>query len=280
MANTDRVDVEFWQEHFTALGHTKQGERGLLPFRVWQFFDEMEAAARAKDVARYVCAAGLLAHYVGDACQPLHGSFLADGLPDGTGKGVHSAYETAMVDNNTEELLHKIRTALADRTVAKPGQVRSGKGAAIATLKLMDRTAGRIDPEKLVLAYARTQAGVTTRHPTKGKAVTDKLWDEFGEATALMHGRRRTDPGDDLAGGVERGQGRRHRAVLAEGDRHREAAGALRGRHVRGVPRPRPHRGRAQALAAGPGLLRRWVPAAPRPSGWWRSSARPGAARS
>jgi hypothetical protein len=185
MANTDRVDVAFWQEHFTALGHTKQGERGLLPFRVWQFFDAMEAAARAKDVTSYVCAAGLLAHYVGDACQPLHGSYLADGLPDGTGAGVHTAYETAMVDNNTEELLAKIHAALADGTVEKPGQVRSGRGAAIATLKLMDRTAARIDPEKLVLAYARTQAGLTTKHPTKGKAVTDKLWAEFGEATAL-----------------------------------------------------------------------------------------------
>jgi hypothetical protein len=185
VANTDKVDVEFWQEHFTALGHTKQGERGLLPFRVWQFFDAMEAAARAKDVASYVCAAGLLAHYVGDACQPLHGSFLADGMPDGTGKGVHSAYESAMIDNNTEDLLDKIRTALDDATVDKPGQVRSGRGAAIATLKLMDRTAGRIDPETLVRAYARTQAGLTTMHPTSGKAVTDKLWEEFGEATAL-----------------------------------------------------------------------------------------------
>lgn len=185
LANTDKVDVAFWQEHFTGLGHTKQRERGLLPFRVWQFFDEMEASVRAKDVARYVCAAGLLAHYVGDACQPLHGSQFADGLPDGTGKGVHSAYETAMVDNNDLELLQRIRAALAAGTVDKPGQVRSGRGAAIATVKLIARTAGRVDPETLVRAYAVTQAGVTTTNPTKGKVVTDALWAEFGEATAL-----------------------------------------------------------------------------------------------
>jgi hypothetical protein len=82
---------------------------------VWQFFDAMVDAARDKNVNRYLCAAGLLAHYVGDACQPLHGSVLADGFADqpttvtvhhrdGTdeekpshvGAGVHSALMSAV----------------------------------------------------------------------------------------------------------------------------------------------------------------------------------------
>ena len=81
----------------------------------------MKTSAQHGNVNRYLCAAGLLAHYVGDACQPLHGSMLADGYKDrpttqtvnhrdGTteeveshlGAGVHSAYETAMIDRKQE----------------------------------------------------------------------------------------------------------------------------------------------------------------------------------
>ena len=90
--------------------------RGLLPFRVWQIFDEMCRFAADGDAKSFVCAAGVLTHYVGDACQPLHISYLHDGDPNrpveheftrgkkaGTtemrplGAGVHSAYEDKMV---------------------------------------------------------------------------------------------------------------------------------------------------------------------------------------
>ena len=81
------VSVPFWQAFYTGLGHIESADRGLLPFRVWQFFDAMVDALQRKDVTRYVCAAGLVAHYVGDACQPLHGSVLADGFPGRSGQG-------------------------------------------------------------------------------------------------------------------------------------------------------------------------------------------------
>ena len=78
------LTVEAWAAFYTATGHTASADRGLLPFRVWQFFDEMVAAVKAKDVTRFVAAAGLVTHYVGDACQPLHGSVYADGYPAGS----------------------------------------------------------------------------------------------------------------------------------------------------------------------------------------------------
>ena len=53
--------------------------QGILPFRIWQIVDEMIGFARAKDYKEFVCAAGIAAHYVGDASQPLHASYLADG---------------------------------------------------------------------------------------------------------------------------------------------------------------------------------------------------------
>ena len=98
--------------------------RGLLPFRVWQIFNDMVRFVKAGKVAEFVCAAGVLTHYIGDACQPLHISFLHDGDPeqpqtrtihhrDGTdedvveplGAGVHSAYEDAMVSAHRDDIL-------------------------------------------------------------------------------------------------------------------------------------------------------------------------------
>jgi len=72
------VDPDVWMNYYTRV---KDSEKGLLPFRVWQFFDEMVDAALQQDVKRFVCAAGIVAHYVGDSCQPLHISFLYNGEP-------------------------------------------------------------------------------------------------------------------------------------------------------------------------------------------------------
>lgn len=97
--------------------------QGLLPFRIWQFFDQLKATA-GTDIVEFVAAAGLVAHYWGDACQPLHGSVYADGDPTRTktithpkthkeetvayAAGVHSAYETAMIDRFRKPLFNKI----------------------------------------------------------------------------------------------------------------------------------------------------------------------------
>ena len=57
--------------------------RGALPFRVAQLYQVMVDAVQDKDLLHYIAAAGVLAHYVGDACQPLHVSRLHHGLPGG-----------------------------------------------------------------------------------------------------------------------------------------------------------------------------------------------------
>lgn len=53
--------------------------RGILPFRVWQIFERMKDYA-ASEPAKFIAAAGILSHYVGDASQPLHGSTKSDGV--------------------------------------------------------------------------------------------------------------------------------------------------------------------------------------------------------
>jgi hypothetical protein len=193
IADSANVAVSFWQDFYTDAGHTDSRNRGLLPFRVWQFFDAMVDAVKAAQVDRFVGAAGILSHYVGDACQPLHGSMFADGFSaqaedveithrDGTsgtktvwpGQGIHSAYESAMIDRHSVELLNRIASRMPGLT--KLALVTTGQQAAVATVALMDRSAKRIPPPTLIDAYIALGGG-------KSAAVIDGLWSKFGTKT-------------------------------------------------------------------------------------------------
>jgi len=81
------VDPDKWNVFYDSVkdllkdDDIKPQHRGLLPFRVWQIFDKMTDFAKDGDARRFLCAAGVLTHYIGDACQPLHISYLHDGDP-------------------------------------------------------------------------------------------------------------------------------------------------------------------------------------------------------
>lgn len=170
----NNLTVEFWQQFYTALGHTTFDKRGLLPFRVWQFFDAMKGFAEERDPVGFLCAAGIVAHYVGDACQPLHGSTLADGFEDGSGKGVHSTYESAMIDRKQKFIAPGL--AARANSGAPLARVEKGQASAHEVVKLMDRTADTIDPEAIVRAFIKAGG-------TKVVAVQDALWKQFGDRT-------------------------------------------------------------------------------------------------
>jgi hypothetical protein len=160
------VTVEVWKKYY---GLVKDGSKGILPFRVWQIFEAMKSYARKKDVARFVAAAGVLSHYVGDACQPLHISYMYNGEPvpgGGTkrGHGVHHAYEAVMFNTHVAELWNGIEQNVKATPKAK---ITTGSEAALATIDLMRETFDLIEPKKIVDAYA------------KG---TD-LWTKFGDRT-------------------------------------------------------------------------------------------------
>ncbi len=178
LANSANLSVEFWQQFYDQMGHDKQNERGLLPFRVWQFYDAMEDFARDGKPDQFLCAAGLLAHYVGDACQPLHGSIFADGFPDKSGAGIHSTYETKMVDRHALELVEGIKAKLHTQGPVLP-PIKSGKDAAAATIALMNRSAKNIPPKNLVEAFIAEGEKTTV-------AVQDALWDQFGAKTITL----------------------------------------------------------------------------------------------
>jgi hypothetical protein len=192
-----KVDVEVWRKYYDAVQRDYPGQdenRGLLPFRVWQIFDAMVYFLGQKDVERFLCAAGILSHYVGDACQPLHISYLFNGDPDRGktvpgkdrkgnpiqkfvpfGAGVHSAYEDDMVDNHVDKLWPQVDDALKALPAGKMPE--SGREAAREVVKLMQATFADLHPMDIVNAYAK----VMDEQP---KPAAEALWKKFGTPTA------------------------------------------------------------------------------------------------
>lgn len=146
--------------------------RGALPFRVAQLYDVMVEAVRRKKVDEYVCAAGVLAHYVGDACQPLHVSYLHHGEPgDKSDDDVHAVYEDDMVTQEAPLVVSEVKK-LVDATAAPPLFTGSAN-AADCVVQLMRRTIKALPPEDILASYE------AHRGPGQAKA----MWDDLGART-------------------------------------------------------------------------------------------------
>jgi hypothetical protein len=192
----ENVDVNVWRRYYDAVKeqHPDQEEsRGLLPFRAWQIYDAMVSFVRAGQVDQFVCAAGILSHYVGDSCQPLHISYLFNGNPDHLvsgmvrnsdgqkikgkvplGTGVHSAYEDDMVDRHVPEIVQGVEAAVS--SASQPSLVVGGHGAAVAVVSLMQKTFAAIAPADIINEYVKSDG-------SKPAPRADELWKRFGAAT-------------------------------------------------------------------------------------------------
>ena len=185
------VAVDVWGQYYDAVQKQfpkEKESRGLLPFRVWQIYDAMVSFVQNGDVASFVCAAGIVSHYVGDSCQPLHISYLFNGdpdqmVPDPSGKssdeiplgtGVHSAYEDDMVDRHVSQILPGIDSILAHPN--QPALVKGGHAAAVAVVNLMQQTFKAIAPKDIIADFVKVQ-------DKKPAALADALWDVLGEDT-------------------------------------------------------------------------------------------------
>jgi hypothetical protein len=192
------ISPQVWDDFYESVRDPLSGEkiayehRGLLPFRVWQIFDAMVGFVNEKQFDEFVCAAGVLAHYVGDACQPLHISYLHDGDPEDTvtkmvynrhthqkeptavprAAGVHSMYETKMVGDNREAILEGLKKT---PTVKANELIGTGRQAAEKVVKLMRNTFQTIDPADIVQAW---NEGADS-HGSRSKA----FWAKFGKKT-------------------------------------------------------------------------------------------------
>ena len=203
IANPQLLSAANWNAYFDAFPEIVDVlHRGILPFRVWQFFERMKDYA-AKDPARFITAAGTLAHYVGDASQPLHGSTMSDGikskkpdiprdssrkdshgkkLPAFRGEGIHSAYETQMINMAARRglLFKEIRKNLgADHGLKL---AKDGRGAAVATLTCMHKVAKILPPLVLINAYEKT---FMEGSPPQTQALWNTFADETGKVMAF-----------------------------------------------------------------------------------------------
>jgi len=197
--NAKALKVQTWKAYYDAIGFKDVSQRGCLPFRVWEIYKSMVQFVTAKDVSSFVAAAGVLAHYIGDACQPLHGSYVDDGdpfrNPDGTkatkmlahskgfASGVHMAYEDHMLDDKVGTLLKKLDQELG--TKHGMALVSGGQEAGYATIELMRRTRKTIAPIKIVDKYGSLGLPPKTNAAEQHLAA-DKLWAAFGTGTVKV----------------------------------------------------------------------------------------------
>jgi hypothetical protein len=196
-ADPANIDPARWSAFYDTVKDLMSGQpiepahRGLLPFRVWQIFDAMVDFAGRGQGHEFVCAAGVLAHYIGDACQPLHISYLHDGDPtrpvehtftrgkkEGQtekrplGQGIHSLYEDTMIHRYREDILQALATTPAP---AAAETVEDGFEAARKTIEMMRTTFGKVPPMDLVEAHVAFGKG--------GEPGAENLWKQFGDST-------------------------------------------------------------------------------------------------
>jgi hypothetical protein len=176
--------IEFYRNAPDPAGSGRHVNMGGLPFRIWQVFDALADYRRRGKKAEFLCAAGILAHYVGDACQPLHSSMHSDGL-NGAATGVHGAYEEKMVDQNAAELQQMLDEFDAARLGPKLKEVSSGYEAGLAAIDLMRRIHKTLPPADICHLYESLGGRPTL-------AVTAAMWQKLRlkTVTCLADGAR------------------------------------------------------------------------------------------
>ena len=134
------IDVDLWNRFYDNVG-TDASKRGALPFRVWQIYRQMVEFVRSGEMDKFICAGGVMSHYVGDASQPLHVSQFHHGRPDQPEEHpVHSKYETTMLDKFAAEIIAGVNAKLTGTTVSPA--IQGGHQAAGATVRLMQSALG------------------------------------------------------------------------------------------------------------------------------------------
>jgi hypothetical protein len=163
-----------WNKFYDAIDPNMEAKhRGALPFRVKQLFDEMVEHLKNESLPKFVCVAGVLAHYVGDACQPLHVSHLHHGSNPAE-EEVHSIYETKMLDRYAAEFIQLLNSKLGKR-LAKAG-ILTGDEAANATVDLMRVTVKTLSPERIIEVF----------NEVRGRGQLENMWQKLKTPTVTV----------------------------------------------------------------------------------------------
>jgi hypothetical protein len=173
LADPANISATLWKQYFDGFAAADVGpEPGCLPFRVWQIWEAMVAYLRDGDAQRFVAAAGVLAHYLGDASQPLHCSYLHHGKPPmRTRNGrkypwrsnstkfrdfkktraakIHAIYEQRMFEIDSPALLQAVNSALQGAGPSSDA-IASGHEAAAALIRMMGTAFDRLPPMAII----------------------------------------------------------------------------------------------------------------------------------
>ena len=171
-ADHANVSAKKWKQYFDGFKNAGVGpEEGALPFRVWQLWDAMVEYLRNNDVIHFVAAAGVLGHYIGDASQPLHCSYMHHGKPPMTSAHgrkypyprsspqfaafketreylIHAIYEQQMLEVDTPTALAKVNDLL-NQGNPHTRNIRNGHDAAVETVELMYQSQQALSPQDI-----------------------------------------------------------------------------------------------------------------------------------
>jgi hypothetical protein len=178
--DSGEIAASKWKAYFDGFAQAGVGpDRGALPFRVWQIWEAMVEYLSNKDVLRFVAAAGVLAHYVGDASQPLHCSYMHHGVPPMLTRNgrkypipkrlpgekqdtdeykafkktkpaqIHGIYEETMLEVDPSDVLGRVDEAIATLGPLKE-TIETGHDAATQVIQLMSRAQDRLAPKEII----------------------------------------------------------------------------------------------------------------------------------
>lgn len=175
-SDPSKIDIDVWNSYYEQMEaihpDKNANKRGALPFRVWQAYRAMVEALKAGKLDEFIMIGGTAAHYLGDACQPLHVSYLHHGH---AGKPeeekVHSVYETNMLDKYIGPLTTGVNQKLSAAQTYQ--HYNGGKAAAETIIKMMGSIIQNIlSPEEIISVYNET---------SKGRI--DNMWNKLGTRT-------------------------------------------------------------------------------------------------
>jgi hypothetical protein len=113
------IDIDYYKEYnngnfqenldsLTAMyGKDVVTKQGILPWALQNTYHALVEAYRSHNTAKAKVMMSDLAHYVGDAHQPMHTTVNYDGQLSGQ-KGVHARYEITMVNKHYNELVARV----------------------------------------------------------------------------------------------------------------------------------------------------------------------------
>jgi len=119
---------------------------GVVPWIIQDRWRDLVAAFRSGDPERVAFATSILSHYVADLHVPLHSTENHDGLTTDQ-KGVHSRWETGLVERFVQEDTLKAPAAVADPHILdRPWDWLAASYALVPQLLADDRAADRTTP--------------------------------------------------------------------------------------------------------------------------------------